>query len=63
MTGKFSIDDPGKMVATMTISMEVWEWKELLPDIRNNLQNMALRNLIKDLLKKAAKEIYAEDPE
>jgi hypothetical protein len=60
MQGKFQIEDPKKIVATLTLTTSIKEWCELRDQLQHKWPSSDLVYLIDDVLSKAQKIFWAD---
>jgi hypothetical protein len=58
ITGKYQLNNPGKMQATMQITMAVEEWEQIKEELGDSYPNFQFKSLISDLINSATKEFY-----
>lgn len=63
MRSTFSIQDPDKIVATMTLTMPLKEWKQLKEQLSRDWPSYDFSRQISDLVGLAEKQFYAQTPE
>lgn len=61
MKARFKFEDPNKIEATMTLTMNVKEWCELRDQLETQWPSSDLSLKIGDLLGQARKILWAED--
>lgn len=61
MEGRFMVEDPKKIVATMKITMPISEWEELRDQLNRKWPSNDLLNLITDLISQARKVFYPSE--
>lgn len=59
MQGRFSIDDPDYMKATLEITMTLGEWKSLKEGLNDKMIPLNFKNLIRGIINKA--EIHFDE--
>ncbi len=58
MDGRFMMENPEKLMATMKITASVKEWEELRDQLTRDWPSWQFSNLITDLITQARKVIY-----